>query len=59
MPVHDGEITVWQSLAILEYLAEAMREARLWPEDRKARATARALGRDARRLRSTPHAYAD
>jgi glutathione S-transferase len=41
--LHDGEITVWESIAILEYLAEAMPEARLWPEDRKARATARAV----------------
>ena len=41
--LHDGEITVWESAAILEYLAEAIPEARLWPEDREARAVARAV----------------
>jgi glutathione S-transferase len=40
--LHDGEITVWESIAILEYLAEAIPEARLWPEHRQARAVARA-----------------
>jgi glutathione S-transferase len=39
----DGEITVWDSLAILEYLAERFPEARLWPEDRAGRAHARAI----------------
>jgi glutathione S-transferase len=41
--LHDGEITVWDSIAILEYLAEAMPEARLWPEDPERRAVARAI----------------
>src|SRR5512144_1209686 len=41
--LHDGEITVWESIAILEYVAEAMPEARLWPEDGRARAVARAV----------------
>src|SRR6201996_4295247 len=36
----DGDITVWDSLAIIEYLAERFPEARLWPEDRAARAHA-------------------
>jgi glutathione S-transferase len=39
----DGAVTVWESLAILEYLAEAYPEARLWPEDRAASAHARAI----------------
>ncbi|MGI8839590.1 MAG: glutathione S-transferase family protein [Caulobacteraceae bacterium] len=39
----DGETTVWDSLAICEYLAEKFPAARLWPAD----ASARALGRSA------------
>ncbi len=39
----DGDITVWDSLAIIEYLAERFPQARLWPEDRAARAHARAI----------------
>jgi glutathione S-transferase len=39
----DGPVTVWESLAILEYIAEAYPESRLWPEDRAARAHARAI----------------
>lgn len=39
---HDGLI-VWESLAICEYVAELFPEARLWPEDRHARALARAV----------------
>lgn len=38
-----GEIKVWDSLAIGEYLAEAFPAARLWPEDRGARAVARSV----------------
>lgn len=37
----DGDFPVWDSLAILEYLAEAHPEKALWPQDRKARARAR------------------
>ena len=36
----DG-LAIWDSLAILEYLAEAHPEAKLWPEQREARALAR------------------
>lgn len=36
-----GDVTVWESLAICEYLAEAFPEAALWPGDRAARAAAR------------------
>jgi glutathione S-transferase len=39
----DGDITVWDSLAIIEYLAEKFPEARLWPEDRASRAHARSI----------------
>lgn len=41
--LHDGAISVWESIAILEYLSEATPEARLWPESREARAVARAV----------------
>ena len=39
----DGEVTVWDSLSIIEYLAEKFPKARLWPEDRAARAHARSI----------------
>jgi glutathione S-transferase len=39
----DGEIRIWESLAILEYLAERFPQARLWPVDAAARAHARAV----------------
>ena len=37
----DSDLTIWDSLAIIEYLAECHPEARLWPADRVARAIAR------------------
>ncbi len=42
----DGEVKVWESLAILEYLAERVPATRLWPEDRSARAHARAIANE-------------
>jgi glutathione S-transferase len=39
----DGNVTVWDSLAIIEYVAERFPEARLWPEDRASRAHARSV----------------
>jgi glutathione S-transferase len=39
----DGDVRVWESLAILEYLAEKFPAAGLWPEDPAARAHARAV----------------
>src|ERR1700749_1990816 len=39
----DGDITVWDSLAIIEYLAERFPQAALWPEDRAGRAHARSI----------------
>ncbi len=38
-----GALTVWDSLAICEYLAELAPQARLWPEDASARAVARSI----------------
>jgi len=37
----DGDLRVWDSLAILEYLAE--REPRMWPADANLRARARSI----------------
>lgn len=39
----DGGLTVWDSLAILEYLAERFRELGLWPADPARRALARSI----------------
>jgi glutathione S-transferase len=40
--IHNG-LTVWDSLAICEYLAESFPAAQLWPADAAARAVARAV----------------
>ncbi len=37
----DGELAIWDSLAIMEYLAEAYPQA--WPEDKAVRAMARSV----------------
>jgi glutathione S-transferase len=37
----DGDLTLWDSLAICEYLAEKFPNAQLWPADTAARALAR------------------
>src|SRR5882762_4633419 len=39
----DGDVTIWDSLAIIEYAAERFPEAQLWPEDRARRAHARSI----------------
>ncbi len=39
----DGDVAVWESLAICEYFADRFPEKRLWPADIKARALARAV----------------
>ena len=39
----DGEITVWDSLAICEYLAEQFPEKAMWPENVMQRAMARSM----------------
>jgi glutathione S-transferase len=42
----DGDVHVWESLAILEYLAEKFPRAGLWPADAAARAHARAIANE-------------
>jgi len=39
----DGDVTIWDSLAIIEYVAERFAEAQLWPQDRASRAHARSI----------------
>ncbi len=39
----DGKLTVWDSLAICEYVNETHASGRLWPAERATRATARAV----------------
>jgi glutathione S-transferase len=40
--LRDGDLMVWDSLAICEYLADRFPEAGLWPQDPQARALGRA-----------------
>lgn len=42
----DGDVTVWESLAIIEYVAEKFPEKGVWPRDGKARAHARAVANE-------------
>lgn len=39
----DGDITIWDSLAIIEYIAERFPDARLWPQGVALRAHARSV----------------
>jgi glutathione S-transferase len=39
----DGDVIVWDSLAIIEYIAERFPEKRLWPEHPARRAHARSV----------------
>jgi glutathione S-transferase len=39
----DGDVTIWDSLAIIEYLAERFPEKNLWPHDPVLRAHARSI----------------
>lgn len=41
--LHDGDLVIWDSLAIGEYLAERFPQAGMWPSDPAARATARSV----------------
>lgn len=41
--LQDGDLTVWDSLAILEYAAELFPERGLWPSDPRDRARARSI----------------
>lgn len=42
----DGDLVVWESLAILEYVADRFPAAGLWPENIATRATARAVAHE-------------
>lgn len=42
----DGEIKIWESLAICEYLAERFPKSSLWPADSKARSYARSISNE-------------
>ena len=42
----DGDAAVWESLAIIEYLAEKFADKPVWPKDAKARAHARAISNE-------------
>src|SRR5579871_6768150 len=39
----DGDVAVWDSLAIIEYLDERFPDKKLWPEERAERAHARSI----------------
>jgi glutathione S-transferase len=41
--LRDDDVSVWDSLAICEYVAEMLPGAYLWPKDRSARAVARSV----------------
>jgi glutathione S-transferase len=41
--LRDGDLSIWDSLAICEYVAELAPRAGLWPEDKAARAHARSI----------------
>jgi glutathione S-transferase len=42
----DGDVRIWESLAIMEYLHERFRDKGVWPADAKARAHARAVANE-------------
>lgn len=42
----DGDVRVWESLAIVEYLAEKFPSHAIWPKDATARAHARAISNE-------------
>jgi len=39
----DDDVTIWDSLAVIEYAAERFPQTRLWPEDCASRAHARSI----------------
>lgn len=41
--LHHGSLTIWDSLAICEYIAELFPDRHLWPQSTAARAVARAV----------------
>jgi len=44
--LHHGKMVIWDSLAILEYLAETFPEKKLWPAGKTARAAARSVANE-------------
>jgi glutathione S-transferase len=44
--LYHGKLLIWESLAILEYLAESFPQKNLWPKAAAARATARAVANE-------------
>ena len=44
--LHDGKISVWESLAIMEYVAELYPEKAIWPRGKAARAHARSIANE-------------
>jgi glutathione S-transferase len=44
--LHDGKVSVWESLAIIEYVAEQHPDVAIWPKGRAARAHARSLANE-------------
>lgn len=44
--LHHGRLAIWESLAILEYLAEIFPEKHLWPKALSARAQARSVSNE-------------
>lgn len=41
--LHHGKVRVWESLAIIEYVAELYPDAGLWPKDAESRSLARSI----------------
>ncbi|THV11789.1 glutathione S-transferase family protein [Rhizobium rhizophilum] len=41
--LHHGAVRIWESLAIIEYIAELFPDAGLWPADRESRSLARSI----------------
>jgi glutathione S-transferase len=39
----DGDLTVWDSLAIIEHVADLFPDLNIWPQDRAARSVARSV----------------
>ena len=44
--LYHGKLAIWESLAILEYLAEAFPQKNLWPKAASTRAAARAVANE-------------
>ena len=42
----DGDITVWESIAIMDYVAERFPDKAVWPKDLKARTFARVISNE-------------